>query len=74
MDVKELSIKLNRIPSRVDVINLSSYPIEYFDNYFINWSEVTAAARTTGMERVESQKDYNLQQQLRLFEDKKVKY
>lgn len=74
LDVKELSIKLNRIPSRVDVINLSSYPIEYFDNYFINWSEVTAAARTTGMERVESQKDYNLQQQLRLFEDKKVKY
>lgn len=74
LDVKELSIKLERIPTREDVIKFSSYPIEYFDNYFINWGEVTAAARTTGMERVENKKDYKLQQQLRLFEDKKNKY
>jgi site-specific DNA-methyltransferase (adenine-specific) len=62
LDVKQLSIKLERIPSREDVIQFSSYPIEYFDNYFINWGEVTAAARTTGMERVENKKDYNIQQ------------
>jgi len=74
LDVKKLSVKLGRIPTREDVLKLSSYPIMYFDNYFISWSEVTAAARTTGMERVENKKDYKLQQQLRLFEDKKNKY
>jgi len=72
--IKDLSIKLGKIPTREDVIKFNSYPIEYFDNYFINWGEVTAAARTTGMERVENKKDYKLQQQLRLFEDKKNKY
>jgi len=74
LDVKKLSIKLGKIPTREDVLKFSSYPIVYFDNYFISWSEVTAAARTTGMERVENKKDYKLQQQLRLFEDKKNKY
>lgn len=74
LHVKDLSIKLGRIPTREDVIQFNSYPIEFFDNYFINWGEVTAAARTTGMESVENNKDYKLQQQLRLFEDKKNKY
>ncbi|MBN2260726.1 MAG: hypothetical protein JW702_09280 [Clostridiales bacterium] len=74
LNVKEISIKLERIPTREDIINYSPYPIEYFDNYFINWGEVTAAARTTGMERVENKKDYKLQQQLKLFEDKKINY
>ena len=65
---------MGKIPSRKDVIEFSTYPIEYFDNYFINWGEVTAAARTTGMERVENKKDYILQQQLSLFEDKEAIY
>ncbi|MBA7547162.1 hypothetical protein ES705_39564 [subsurface metagenome] len=52
----------------------SSYPIEYFDNYFINWSEVTAAARTTGMANVESKKNYEVHQQLRIFEEKMKNY
>jgi len=72
--IKDLSIKIGRIPTRQDVIKFNSYPIEFFDNYFINWGEVTAAARTTGMESVENIKDYKLQQQLRLFEDKKKKF
>lgn len=33
---------------------LSKYPIEYFDEYFVNWGEVCAAARTTGMSDVPS--------------------
>lgn len=73
LEVKKLSLELNRIPSRKDVIQNSKYPIKYFDNYFINWGEVTAAARTTGMERVENKKNY-LIHQLRLFEEKKSKY
>jgi DNA modification methylase len=74
LHVKDLSIKLGRIPTREDVIKFNSYPIEYFDSYFINWAEVTAAARTTGMEGVENKSNYKLQQQLRLFEEKKAKY
>ncbi len=71
--IKDLSIKLGRIPAREDVIRLNTYPIEYFDSYFINWGEVTAAARTTGMENVENKSDYKLKQQLRLFDEKKKK-
>ncbi len=74
LHVKKLSVQLGRIPTRKDVLRFSSYPIVYFDNYFINWSEVTAAARVTGMGKVENKKDYKLQQQLRLFEDEKNKY
>lgn len=74
LHIKDLSIKLGRIPTREDVIKFNSYPIEYFDSYFINWGEVTAAARTTGMASVENKSDYKLQQQLRLFEENKGKY
>jgi len=74
LEIKQLAIKLSRIPNREDVIAFSSYPIEYFDNYFINWGEVTAAARTTGMENVENKKDYQDKEQLRLFEAKKTLY
>ena len=49
LEVKKLFKKLNHLPSREDVIKYSSYPIKYFDDYFISWREVTAAARTTGM-------------------------
>ena len=49
LDVKRIALKIGRIPSREDVARYSKYPIVYFDKYFRNWSEVTAAARTTGM-------------------------
>jgi DNA modification methylase len=49
LEVKNISKQLGRIPNRDDVIKLSKFPINYFDEYFINWGEVTAAARTTGM-------------------------
>lgn len=74
LEVKEIAKKLGKIPSRDDVMKYSSYPIEYFDNYFINWSEVTAAARTTGMANVESKKNYEVHQQLRIFEEKMKNY
>ena len=60
LEVKQISRKLGRIPSRKDVLENTQYKIEYFDNYFINWSEVTAAARTTGMEKVEHKNNYDL--------------
>lgn len=58
LDVKRISLLLNRIPTREDVISHGKYPIKYYDDYFINWGEVTAAARTTGMQNVENKKDY----------------
>jgi len=58
LEVKEISKLLGRIPSREDVINKSIHPIEHFDEYFKSWTEVTAAARTTGMQNVELQQNY----------------
>jgi site-specific DNA-methyltransferase (adenine-specific) len=49
LHIKRMAEKLGHIPSRDEVARFSKYPIEYFDKYFRNWSEVTAAARTTGM-------------------------
>jgi len=58
LEVKEISNILNKIPNRDEVKKFTKYKIEYFDNYFSNWSEVTAAARTTGMAEVENKIDY----------------
>lgn len=77
LDVRRIAELIGRMPTREDVKEKSKYPIEYFDNYFTNWAEVCAAARTTGMtenrnngyER-ESEKDV----QLRLFEEEQTKY
>lgn len=55
LEVKKLAIKLARIPTEADLKQYSSYPIEYFHQYFINWSEVIAATRTTGMSETPSQ-------------------
>ncbi len=60
LEVKKISQKLGRIPTRQDILENTKYKIEYFDKYFINWSEVTAAARTTGMAKVENKSDYDL--------------
>lgn len=60
LDVKRISNLLGRVPTRDDVALNSEYPINYFDDYFINWGEVTAAVRATGMQNVESKKNYEL--------------
>jgi len=49
IEVKRISTLLGRIPSRDDVVKHTRYSIEFFDDYFLSWAEVTAAARTTGM-------------------------
>lgn len=49
LEVKRISKKLSRLPSRDDVIKFSRYPIKLYDSYFVSWGEVCAAARTTGM-------------------------
>lgn len=72
LDVKRIAQQLGRLPTRSDVEALSQYPIEYFDNYFVSWGEVCAAARTTGMsERQTIQEDEtdHAAVQLPLFND-----
>jgi DNA modification methylase len=49
LEVKLITKDLGHIPTRAEVAQFSSYPLEYFDAYFKSWAEVTAAARTTGM-------------------------
>lgn len=49
LEVRAISRRLGHIPSRDEVIAYSKFPIEYFDNYFISWGEVCAAARHDGM-------------------------
>ncbi len=54
LEVKNIMKKIGRLPTRDDVKKMSKYPINYFDEYFISWGEVCAAARTTGMNEVKS--------------------
>jgi site-specific DNA-methyltransferase (adenine-specific) len=49
LEVRRIAHQLGHLPSREEVQMLSKYPIEYYDQYFISWGEVCAAARTTGM-------------------------
>lgn len=49
LEVKRIAQMLGYIPDRDELTRFGKYPIKYYDNYFINWGEVCAAARTTGM-------------------------
>ena len=49
LEVKLIADKIGHIPTKDEVEEFSKYPIEYFELYFINWGEVTAASRTDGM-------------------------
>jgi site-specific DNA-methyltransferase (adenine-specific) len=59
LEVKRVASQLGRIPSREEMITYSEYPIEYYDDYFVSWGEVTAAARTTGMTEKKTNGDTN---------------
>jgi DNA modification methylase len=69
LEVREISKFIGHIPTKEEISIHSKYPLEYFENYFIDWGEVTAAARTTGMSETKNNGDYKpIQEQLRLFE------
>jgi len=50
LDVRRIAQALGRLPTREDVKREGKYPIEYYDEYFISWGEVCAAARNDGMQ------------------------
>lgn len=66
LEVKRIAAEIKRLPTRQEVAELSQFPIEYFDQYFISWGEVCAAARTTGMTEV-AQEDVQAAKQMSLF-------
>ena len=49
LEVREMARRLGRLPTREEVARMSKYPLRYFEDYFLSWGEVCAAARTTGM-------------------------
>lgn len=56
LEVKRIAHLIGRVPTREDVKRFGKYPLEYYDQYFISWGEVCAAARTTGMSEHAHQK------------------
>ena len=54
LEVRAIAKILGNLPTREDVERMSKYPIRYFDEYFLSWGEVCAAARTTGMKETRS--------------------
>lgn len=57
LEVKRIAQKLGRLPTRDEVSKYGKYPLRYYDEYFIGWGEVCAAARTTGMTEVRTLQD-----------------
>ncbi len=69
LEVRRVAQMLGRLPSREDMIAFGKYPIRYYDEYFISWGEVCAAARNDGMSEEKHRGDTNSakSKQLRLF-------
>ena len=77
LEIKNISKQLGHIPTKEEVKQNSQFPIDYFENYFTSWGEVTAAARTTGMTEFNhnGNEKYKIPDpQLRLFKEKREKY
>lgn len=69
LEVKRIAKEIGRLPTRQEVMKYARYPIHYYDEYFISWGEVCAAARTTGMTEIRNTKSKVRAEeyQLRLF-------
>jgi|SRR5947209_6384087 len=68
LEVKRIANEIGHLPSKDDVRLLSKFPIEYFEQYFVSWGEVCAAARTTGMsENPKTTEDSHSNEQLILY-------
>jgi site-specific DNA-methyltransferase (adenine-specific) len=69
LEVRRVAHKLGRLPSREEMIEYGRYPIKYYDEYFVSWGEVCAAARHDGMSEDRNTQTNNLSaiNQLSLF-------
>jgi DNA modification methylase len=57
LEVKRVAGELGHLPSREELARYGKYPIRYYDEYFVSWGEVCAAARTTGMTEIQPPAD-----------------
>ena len=73
LEIKRISKQLGKIPTKKEVEIYSHYPFKYFDEYFIDWGEACAAARTTGMSesRNKSKNQSKIVEQLNIFDHNK---
>jgi site-specific DNA-methyltransferase (adenine-specific) len=55
LEVKRIASIVGHVPNRDEVVAHSVYPIKYYDDYFVSWGEVCAAARTTGMSEMKNE-------------------
>lgn len=67
LEVRKVANELGHLPSREELIEHGRYPIKYYDEYFISWGEVCAAARTTGMSEDKNSESNSKSSQPRLF-------
>lgn len=49
LEVRRVAKILGKLPDRDEMITHGKYPIKYYDEYFVSWGEVCAAARHDGM-------------------------
>lgn len=70
LDVRRVAKMLDKLPNRDEMIEHGKYPIKYYDEYFVSWGEVCAAARHDGMseEKNNGQQPESITKQLSLFE------
>jgi site-specific DNA-methyltransferase (adenine-specific) len=70
LEVRRVAKMLGKLPNRDEMIEHGKYPIKYYDEYFVSWGEVCAAARHDGMseERNTEQQPKPVTKQLSLFE------
>ncbi|MCP4110236.1 MAG: site-specific DNA-methyltransferase [Desulfobacteraceae bacterium] len=69
LEVRRVAKELGRLPDREEMIKYGNYPIKYYDNYFVSWGEVCAAARHDGMsENRRTNINIKSDNQLKLFE------
>jgi len=50
MEIKRIAGVLGRLPKREEVAEMGKFPLRFYEEYFVSWGEVCAAARTTGMQ------------------------
>ena len=69
LEVRRVAKMLGKLPTRDEMIEFGKYPIRYYDEYFVSWGEVCAAARNEGMSEEKHRGDKNSAQskQLRMF-------
>ena len=55
-DVKNIAIKLGHVPTKSELQQYGTYPMKYYFDSFVDWAEITVAARRTELGSNKGQK------------------